>query len=107
MFERDESGDPKAARKGAGLPSDSVRTGVELRAGGVGRGAAGVPIEVRIEVLGSISRDERKEVVSKSSRVDVVVKNLSRRSFCSVLAAPLRSRTFWKLEKDESPIKTR
>lgn len=107
VFARESGGDPRDARNGADGPSLSEPVGAEVRAGGTGRGAAGVPIEVSTDVLGSISREDRKEELSKSSLVEVVVKNLSRRSFCSVLAAPLRSRIFWKLENEESPISTR
>ena len=34
----------------------------------------------------------------------VKVRNESRRSFCAVFGVPLRSRIFWKLEKEESPM---
>jgi hypothetical protein len=93
VFERECGGDPKVAKIDAGDPSTSD-PGVETAAAGAGRGAAGVPMDVRMDVLGSMSREDKKEELSKSSLVDVVVKNLSRSSFCSALAAPLRSRIF-------------
>lgn len=43
-------------------------------------------------VGGSISKDVRKEVVSRSVFVLVMVRNESRRLFCSILGVPLRSR---------------
>lgn len=41
---------------------------------------------------GSISRDVRKDVLSRSVLVLVIVRNESRRLFCSVLGVPFRSR---------------
>ena len=41
---------------------------------------------------GSISKDVRKDVFSRSILVLVMVRNESRRLFCSILGVPLRSR---------------
>ena len=53
---------------------------------------------------GSISSDERKEVPSSSGLVLVIVRKESSRSFCAAFGVPLRSRIFWKLEKEASPM---
>lgn len=65
-------GDPNDDKK---PPSPSVAAEAVARAVGIGFGVAGVPTDVRIETLGSISRADKKEVVSRSLRVDVVVRN--------------------------------
>lgn len=54
---------------------------------------AGLPIANA--VVGSMSNDERNEVLSRSVLVLVTVKNESRRLFCSVLGVPFRSR-IWR-----------
>lgn len=75
--------------------------------------------------LGSMSSVVRNDSEASSVRVDVIVNSASRSAFCSALGVPLRSRiclrrlfgwvdemvhtkrqTFWKLEKDESPMRT-
>ena len=53
---------------------------------------------------GSMSSEERKDVPSSSGLVLVMVRKESRRSFWAALGAPLRSRIFWKLEKEASPM---
>lgn len=53
---------------------------------------------------GSMSREERKEVLSSSDFVLVIVRKESRRSFCAAFGVPFRSRIFWKLEKEASPM---
>ena len=54
--------------------------------------------------VGSMSSEDRKEVLSSSGFVLVMVRKESRRSFCAALGVPLRSRIFWKLEKEASPM---
>jgi hypothetical protein len=75
------------------------------------------------EVEGSMSSEERNDVLSSSDLVDVMVRKESKRSFWDALGVPLRSRiynvypslaaaakcvavagTFWKFEKDASPM---
>lgn len=52
---------------------------------------------------GSISNEDKKDVLSSSPRVLVTVRKVSRRSFCSARAVPFISRTFtshlsaWKI----------
>jgi hypothetical protein len=78
-----------------------------------------------VSVGGSISKEDRNEVDSRSCLVLVMVRNESRILFCSALGVPFRSRifprhissswifqtrretgfTFWKLEKEASPIR--
>ena len=53
---------------------------------------------------GSMSRVVRKELPSRSVFVLVMVRKESRRSFCAAFGVPLRSRIFWKLENEESPM---
>lgn len=53
---------------------------------------------------GSISSDERNEVLSSSDFVLVIVRKESSRSFCAAFGVPLRSRIFWKFEKEASPM---
>ena len=53
---------------------------------------------------GSMSSEERKDVLSSSGLVLVIVRKESRRSFCAAFGVPLRSRIFWKLEKEASPM---
>lgn len=57
--------------------------------------------------FGSMSSDDKNEVVCSSSRVLVFVINLSTSAFASFRGVPLRSRIFWKFAKDESPTITR
>jgi len=49
---------------------------------------------------GSMSSEERKDVLSSSDIVLVIVRKMSSSPFCSDLGVPLRSNTFWKLEKE-------
>ncbi len=53
---------------------------------------------------GSMSSEERKDVLSSSGFVLVMVRKESSRSFCAAFSVPLRSIIFWKLEKDASPM---
>lgn len=55
-------------------------------------------------MAGSMSREERKDVLSRSVFVLVTVKKESKRAFWADLGVPLRSRIFWKLEKEASPM---
>jgi hypothetical protein len=41
---------------------------------------------------GSMSRDDRNDVLSSSARVEVMVKKESNRSFCEAFAVPFKSR---------------
>lgn len=50
-------------------------------------------LDVRGVADGSISREVRNELDSRSCMVLVMVRNLSSSAFCSVLGVPLRSRT--------------
>ena len=43
---------------------------------------------------GSMSSEERKDVLSSSGLVLVIVKKASSRSFCAAFGVPLRSRIF-------------
>lgn len=94
VLERVRGGEPTPAKKVPALPSPSVPADATATAAGTGFGAVGVPILVIIEVVGSISSADKNEVVCKSSRVDVVVRNVSSKVFCSARGAPLRSRIF-------------
>ena len=82
-------------------------------------------LEVLLTMLlteGSMSSDDKKDAVSSSGLVLVIVRNESSSPFCSVFGVPLRSRicegrkmkpisrhlnmlrTFWKFENEASPI---
>ena len=83
-------GEAKAVKK-PGFVSPSPPAGTAVNAGGIGLGAEGALTVVMMVVVGSMSNDDKNEVLSKSSRVDVIVKNLSNKLFCSSRGAPLRS----------------
>ena len=53
---------------------------------------------------GSMSSEERNDVPSSSGFVLVMVRKESSRSFCAAFGVPLRSRIFWKFEKEASPM---
>jgi len=56
---------------------------------------------------GSMSRDDRNELGSRSSRVLIVARKVSWRFVCSTRGVPLRSSIFWKFENEESPTSSR
>jgi hypothetical protein len=58
----------------------------------------GLPRVAPSAMDGSISRAERNDVLSKSVLVLVIVRNESRRLFCSIFAVPFRSR-IWQPSK--------
>jgi hypothetical protein len=60
----------------------------------------GLMVDCTDEDPGSISSDDRNEVLSSSSFVLVMVRNESRRLFCSARGVPLRSRTCPKRQKN-------
>ena len=53
---------------------------------------------------GSMSKDDRKEELSRSVFLLVIVKNESMRSFCCVLGVPLRSRIWSRVNKGNQVV---
>lgn len=89
-----DGGLPSAANKLSAAPMGVLTpstSGSEIRLP-VGLVAFEAPLLIWVVFEGSMSSEDRKEVVSSSFLVLVMVKNESRRLFCSSLGVPFRSR---------------
>jgi hypothetical protein len=75
VLERVRGGEPKDAKKVPVFPSPSVATEEFAKAAETGFGAAGALTVVIMETLGSMSSADKNEVLSKSSRVEVILRN--------------------------------
>lgn len=84
----------------ANIPSPAPPSGRDtLLAPGLTRLPPACPV-----VGGSMSSDDRKDVLSRCVLVLVMVRKESRRLFCVAFGVPFRSRIFWKFENEASPI---
>lgn len=99
-----KGGDPNTANKLSAAPI-GVLTPPSTRGREMRLPAGLVKLElIWVVVVGSISRDDRNEVLSSSFLVLVMVKNESRRLPCSGKGVPFKSKIFWKFENEASPM---